>query len=429
MATEKINVKVVVTAENNAKKGLLGLQSSVNSLNKDVSGLAKALGVGLVAAIGGVIAIGKKAIDTFKIQEQAEARLLATTKNVLTSFQGYKEGSKELDAELQRVNDTLKEQAQALQRVTTFGDEQIISAQSMLSTFALNERQVKKLVPAVLDMSAAMEKAGGTGADLESISIAIGKSLTTGVGALTRYGVVVSDTAREAFELADAEEKVNIILGELNKNFEGVAEQAALTASGKMQQLNNAFSDLQETVGGALAEALTPFVQQATIFAQDPRTQERVKQIATSFGEFATVTLPIVIDSIKILWGWLNNIVSVMIAVGDKILWVINKILDLIDAIKRLSKYDTGAFSRGFGVSRDNAPKLSFDTGGVVPGPIGAPQLAMVHGGETILPTHKGGFAGGTINVNFNNPTFIDEQMAEKVGDQFAKLLKRELRF
>lgn len=32
---------------------------------------------------------------------------------------------------------------------------------------------------------------------------------------------------------------------------------------------------------------------------------------------------------------------------------------------------------------------FGFDTGGVVPGPIGAPQLAMVHGGETILPTHK----------------------------------------
>lgn len=31
----------------------------------------------------------------------------------------------------------------------------------------------------------------------------------------------------------------------------------------------------------------------------------------------------------------------------------------------------------------------SFDTGGVVPGPKGSAQLALVHGGETILPTHK----------------------------------------
>ena len=32
-----------------------------------------------------------------------------------------------------------------------------------------------------------------------------------------------------------------------------------------------------------------------------------------------------------------------------------------------------------------------FAQGGVVPGPRGAPQLAMVHGGETILPTHRTG--------------------------------------
>jgi hypothetical protein len=32
---------------------------------------------------------------------------------------------------------------------------------------------------------------------------------------------------------------------------------------------------------------------------------------------------------------------------------------------------------------------LGFDTGGVVPGPRGAARLAVVHGGETILPTHR----------------------------------------
>lgn len=39
-----------------------------------------------------------------------------------------------------------------------------------------------------------------------------------------------------------------------------------------------------------------------------------------------------------------------------------------------------------------------YDDGGVVPGPIGAPQIALVHGGETIIPTHKsGGFATAAL--------------------------------
>lgn len=38
-----------------------------------------------------------------------------------------------------------------------------------------------------------------------------------------------------------------------------------------------------------------------------------------------------------------------------------------------------------------------FAAGGVVPGPLGAPMLAMVHGGETVVP--PGGSAGGTVNI------------------------------
>lgn len=46
---------------------------------------------------------------------------------------------------------------------------------------------------------------------------------------------------------------------------------------------------------------------------------------------------------------------------------------------------------------------LGFDTGGVVPGPVGSPQLAVVHGGETILPTHRQSFGAGTvINLTVN---------------------------
>jgi hypothetical protein len=33
----------------------------------------------------------------------------------------------------------------------------------------------------------------------------------------------------------------------------------------------------------------------------------------------------------------------------------------------------------------------SFDQGGLVPGPIGAPMLAIVHGGETVTPNGGGG--------------------------------------
>lgn len=44
-----------------------------------------------------------------------------------------------------------------------------------------------------------------------------------------------------------------------------------------------------------------------------------------------------------------------------------------------------------------------FQSGGIVPGPVGAPQLAMVHGGEEVIPTNRtgrGGGGGGGVSFN-----------------------------
>lgn len=64
---------------------------------------------------------------------------------------------------------------------------------------------------------------------------------------------------------------------------------------------------------------------------------------------------------------------------------------------------------------------LSFDTGGVVPGPIGAPTLAVVHGGETVIPASGGGGGSGAANMDDTN-----ELLAHAVSllDQIARNTK-----
>ena len=78
----------------------------------------------------------------------------------------------------------------------------------------------------------------------------------------------------------------------------------------------------------------------------------------------------------------------------------------------------------------------AFDSGGVVPGPKGSPQLILAHGGETVLPTHKGdGTAGvaamvpsapssgsGGITIIVNPSAGMNEQaLAEMVGRELRK--------
>ena len=98
-------------------------------------------------AFGAIIVAINKTVAAYKKQVEAETRLRASLRNVATAS---KDGADKLIA-----------LAAALQKVTTFGDEQIIAGQAMLATFQLNEDAIAALTPRMLDMAAAM----GTGGD------------------------------------------------------------------------------------------------------------------------------------------------------------------------------------------------------------------------------------------------------------------------
>lgn len=79
---------------------------------------------------------------------------------------------------------------------------------------------------------------------------------------------------------------------------------------------------------------------------------------------------------------------------------------------------------------------LGFDTGGVVPGPRGAPRVILAHGGETVLPTHKGPVNAGTggggpvtvnLSINLSNATIRNEQdivtMSRMLADETRQAL------
>ena len=67
----------------------------------------------------------------------------------------------------------------------------------------------------------------------------------------------------------------------------------------------------------------------------------------------------------------------------------------------------------------------AFAEGGVVPGPRGSPQLILAHGGETVLPTHKGGYtaSGGGVTVNLTVQGSLVHQ--QDVGRYLEDVLTR----
>ena len=264
MAEQKL--KIIISAVDEAK----GILKRVQGNLAEVASASRKAGLMIGAMGAGLILAGKKAITSYGIQEQAEARLFAGLANV--------------QVVTDETRNSMLEYAKSLQEVTTFGDEQIISGMGILSTFQLNQRQIENLTPRILDMAASLEKSTGQQQDLEAISIAVGKAMTLGVGSLTRYGVVISDASKEAFLLADQQGKLDIITRELDKNFKGIAKAVGDTATGAFIKMKNAIGDVWEEIGKELMPT--------------------VEKMAIAIKDFAQNTMPIWIAKTKKIVGW-----------------------------------------------------------------------------------------------------------------------------
>ena len=92
----------------------------------------------------------------------------------------------------------------------------------------------------------------------------------------------------------------------------------------------------------------------------------------------------------------------------------VNPVIDPAELSKAEQQLALLARNRSAGVNLTTGgslPKVpKFDSGGVMPGPRGEHNLALVAGGETILPTHKGGVGVGggiVINVHGGDPNAV----------------------
>ena len=257
MAVNKTVIRIVVEGAPNAKQQLENLKKATDKVNKSgknynlmagkmraaTSGLRRRIGALRNSmllysfAIGSTIAVLNKLVNIYRVQLESETKLTRGMQNIASATDG--------------AADRLIALAGALQKTTTFGDEQIIGAQAMLSTFQLNEKAIAQLTPRILDMSAALDQ------DLQSAAIMVGKAFTGQAGALGRAGVIVDEFGLQSARTKGPVAEFSFLVGELDKNFEGFAESLAKTKLGKLDQMRNALGDVQEAIGKKSLPTLT----------------------------------------------------------------------------------------------------------------------------------------------------------------------------
>ena len=141
--------------------------------------------------------------------------------------------------------------ASGMQKLTTVGDEVILSGQAILLTFKkIRGEGFERATMAALDMAEVME------GDLKGSIVMIGKALNdpiANLSAMTRAGVQFTagqkDMIKQLWLSGKTMEAQNIILTELESQFGGAAAAARETYSGALKAAKNATGDLKEEVG------------------------------------------------------------------------------------------------------------------------------------------------------------------------------------
>uniref|UniRef100_A0A6M3K506 Putative tail tape measure protein n=1 Tax=viral metagenome TaxID=1070528 RepID=A0A6M3K506_9ZZZZ len=282
-----------------------GLKATTTKVNTEVDSMSSAFKrldstartiFGAIAGYFSVRAVIRGIQDVTQAagaQEMVEAKLTRMLQNVTTAREG--------DVKL------LLDQASALQKVTTFQDDEIINAQAMLGTFQLNGEQIAQLTTRLLDMQSAMAQAGQTEINLTGAAIAIGKAYSTGLGLLRRYGVIISETDQKMFNLADTAGKTAILIRNLDLNFAGAAETMGKTYLGQLKLVSNAWGEVKEQIGNILIPILKD-----TFIPAMKTAMPYIESMVTKVNEWADA-LGLVADNQK---TWVKSSVEMSLGIA-----------------------------------------------------------------------------------------------------------------
>ncbi len=222
---KRVEVEAVFKAKDQASPVIAKVESRFKRLTKVVKSSALAQ----VAALGGVVLALRSLVRGISAAVEKAGEQEAAV-NALTASLA------DLGDQAPIVSAALQEQASALQKVSTFGDEVIIRAQTLIASFIKEEDQIKAATVATLDLAAAK------GFDLVAAADLVSKTLGSSTNALTRYGIAVEGAVGST-------ERLTSLTGNINKVFGGRATADVNTFVGATAQLSAAFGDAQEKIG------------------------------------------------------------------------------------------------------------------------------------------------------------------------------------
>jgi hypothetical protein len=276
----------------------------------------------------------------------------------------------------------------------------------------------------------AMDLARAKTMDLTTASELVGKVAQGNTGILARYGIVLKDHATAAQGLAA-----------LQETFGGQAEAYGTTNEAAIVKTKNAIDEFKESIGAAMGPV-------AQFLALLPGVSAGFSAVTAALTFLIPAQTAAGAATAAALWPWeivIATVALVVIALYEVVetLWVVVDNWDLfVEAFKtgKLSEIPVLGFFflqaqrvlaaiDAIGNAWNGLTSLlgsspvpeaeipSFAEGGIVPGPLGSPQMVIAHGGEPIGYGAGAGGAGGgmTVNVNVAGSVWSSGDLAQEI--------------
>ena len=202
--------------------------------------------------------------------------------------------------------------------------------------------------------SLALDISAATGRDLEAVTLGLGRAATGQIGALTRLGIPLDESAKKSKDFG-------AILETLQSQFGGAAATAADTFSGRVKILRTSLGEVVEEIGFALlpaAERLVEFLQKRLLPAlqaaadgfREKGLSGALKYFLAALGPFGVKiidTIEAISLSVITLGGHLDKVAAIVAATAfvgapGKALDVFNGIVNRSEsaAAKAAAKFD-----------------------------------------------------------------------------------------
>ena len=259
------NVAVKFTGDaSSVEKAAKESGSSIQSLTGAVKTFAVAAGAAFVAKK--VIDFGISAVEAFEVAEASAARVTQTLKLMGPAAEA---NAGKINALAQAAVKLGFDDEQAAESITRFyqatGD--LTRAQELNAT--------------------AMDLARAKNIDLATATNLVNMALSGNGRVLKQYQIELDETKSPLEQV-----------GQLHDKVRGQAEAFAETLPGKIAALSETCDNVKQSIGGALAQGLAPFVDKLTVFLNDPQFIAAITSLANVFGKVLAVALDVVVKSV-----------------------------------------------------------------------------------------------------------------------------------